>query len=55
MRLKEHITAWMIYQKNKHGLEEDYEVRMVDEMSNFELLERISDALDEMGVFDEPR
>lgn len=46
--LLEHVTDWMEKQKNKHGLRSDYVEHTVNNMSNYEFLEAISDALEEM-------
>src|ERR1700731_2423223 len=48
MSLFNEVTGWMTRQKNKHDLGEGYEARLVNEMSNYELLEIISDALDKI-------
>jgi len=46
--LLEEVTGWLVVQANKHGLDDDYPKNYVNEWSNWELLEHISDALGEM-------
>jgi hypothetical protein len=48
MTLLEKITDWMVIQKNKHDLGEDYEIDYINNMTNYELLVEISEALGEL-------
>lgn len=50
MTLMDSITNWMTIQKNKHDFSETFESDTVNQMTNFELLEAISRALEEAGV-----
>ena len=46
MTLFEQVTGWIYHQQNKHGLGEDYAENLINNMSNFELLQAISEALE---------
>lgn len=45
--LIERVTGWMVFQKRKHGFPDDYEIALVNQMTNYELLSAISEALAE--------
>lgn len=49
MSLVERVTGWLVRQKHKHGLADDYEIDFINNLSNYELLEAISSALEEMN------
>jgi hypothetical protein len=52
MTLLETITDWMKFQARKHdhlGEPDEYAERLVNEMSHYELLVAISEALEEMS------
>jgi hypothetical protein len=51
MKLFDKVTGWMYSDAKKHGLGEEYVERVINEMSNFEFLEAISEALFEMEDF----
>jgi hypothetical protein len=46
--LYERFTAWLYLQQRKHDLGEDYVERYVNEMSNYEFLQELSRALEQM-------
>lgn len=46
MTLFEQVTGWIYHQQNKHQLGEDYTENLINNMSNFELLQAISEALE---------
>jgi uncharacterized protein YpiB (UPF0302 family) len=46
--LLEQVTGWMTHQQHKHGLCDDYAEQTVNQMSNYELLVAISEALEKM-------
>ena len=48
--LFEHVTNWMYHQRDKHGFDQDYPEQVVNQMSNWELLQQISDFLEQSGV-----
>lgn len=48
MSLVERVTGWLVHQKHKHDLADDYEIDFINNLSNYELLEAISSALEEM-------
>lgn len=48
--LFEHVTGWMYHQQRKHGFDEDYPEQLVNRMSNWELLQCISEFLEEAGI-----
>jgi len=45
--LLERVTGWLVHQQHKHGLGESYVRDYVNDWSNYELLEAISEALAE--------
>lgn len=47
MTLFERVTGWMAHQRDKHDLGENYVEDKVNAMTNVELLQAISDALEE--------
>jgi uncharacterized protein YpiB (UPF0302 family) len=47
MTLVERVTNWMVCQRDKHDLGETYVEDRVNAMTNMELLDAISDALEE--------
>lgn len=47
MTLFEHVTDWMYQQQKKHSLDEAYPEVLVNGTSNWELLQSISDYLEQ--------
>ena len=56
--LREAVTYSMTSQKHKHGFDWDYEEQTVNNMTQWEFLGALSDALEESGIMpkkDEPK
>ena len=48
MTLLEQVTGWLEHQARKHDLGEGYAEKYVNDWTNYELLQHISEALEEM-------
>jgi len=48
MTLLDRVTGWLDVQQAKHGLDENYKQDYVNNWTNYELLQHISEALEEM-------
>ena len=46
--LEEVMTKWRIEQAQKHGLGEDYARDSINQMSNYEFMQALSEAIEEM-------
>lgn len=46
--LFEHMTDWLYQQQRKHDKGDDYVMKEINALSNFEFLERLSEALEKM-------
>lgn len=47
------VTDWMYHQQRKHGFEKDYSEQLVNQMTQWEFLQTLSDYLEQCGVNDE--
>lgn len=52
MTLLEAVTNWMHHQRRKHGFDDNYAEQLVNQMTQYEFLESISEALEEMKPVD---
>lgn len=50
MTLLEAVTNWMEHQRCKHGFDDDYSEKLVNQMSQYDFLQAISEALEEMNI-----